>query len=60
MKHQHKRIKPMLKKYTEEIPVQTPKTKEGPSLKTLNMILNYSRSLEVAQVKKEKMLVHLN
>lgn len=40
-----------------------PKAKEfknGPSLNTLKNILNFSRSIEVKNTKREPVLVHLN
>ena len=50
----------MLKKYSEKNVLTTVSSKEGPSINVLNAILNYSKSVKVAQVKKEKLLVHLN
>jgi hypothetical protein len=49
----------MLKKYPESI-APAEELKIGPSNKTLNALLNYSKSLEVKKTKKEKILVHLN
>ena len=49
----------MLKKYPESIDTAE-ELKIGPSEKTLKMLLNYSRSIEVKKSKKEKVLVHLN
>jgi hypothetical protein len=40
-----------------------PKAKEfknGPSLNTLKNILNFSRSVEVKNTKRESLLIHLN
>lgn len=49
----------MLKKYPETI-AQSEELKIGPSSKTLKMLLNYSKSVEVKKSKKEKLLIHLN
>lgn len=50
----------MIKKYTNEIVSEVKENKIGPSNTTLNSILNYSKSLEVKKLKKEKVLFHLN
>ena len=50
---------PMLKKYPEMI-APSVEIKFGPSNKTLNAILNYSKALEVKKIKMEKVLIHLN
>lgn len=34
--------------------------KKGPSINTLNNILNFSKSVEVKKTKKESLLIHLN
>ncbi|MFN5032202.1 MAG: hypothetical protein ACK5FX_08280 [Flavobacteriia bacterium] len=49
----------MLKKYTEII-APSEELKIGPSAKTLKMLLNYSRSVEVKKTKKDKVLLILN
>ncbi len=49
----------MLKKYPETI-AQSEELKIGPSAKTLNALLNYSRSVEVKKSKKDKILINLN
>jgi hypothetical protein len=49
----------MLKKYPEMI-APSDEIKFGPSIKTLNAILNYSKALEVKKIKMEKVLIHLN
>lgn len=54
-----KRSLPMLKKYTEII-APSEELKIGPSAKTLKMLLNYSRSVEVKKTKKDKVLLILN
>lgn len=51
---------PMLKKYSDQIPLPKENIKTGPSEKTLMTILNYSKSVKVAVVQDEKILVHLN
>lgn len=48
----------MLKKVQEIAPVG--EFKAGPSAQVLNTLLNYSRSLEVKKMKKQKVLIHLN
>ncbi len=50
---------PMLKKYSE-LEAQPKEHKIGISRDTINFLLNMSKSLEGKQVKKEKVLVHLN
>jgi hypothetical protein len=50
---------PMLKKYPELV-IAPEDTKVGPSDKTLKMLLQYSKSIEVKRTKKQKMIVHLN
>lgn len=45
------------------LPLKTPVKKEqknGPSQTVLNAIFNYSKSLDVRTVKKQKILIHLN
>lgn len=45
------------------LPLKTPVKKEeknGPSQTVLNAILNYSKSLDVKTIKKQKILIHLN
>lgn len=46
------------------LPLVTPDKQEkktnGPSQSVLNTILNYSKSLDVKTVKKQKILIHLN
>lgn len=49
----------MLKKYSE-IYAPADEKKLSPKNKTINAILNYSKSLEVKKMKKEKILVCLN
>jgi hypothetical protein len=49
----------MLKKYPELI-APTNELKNGPSINTINALLNYSKSLEVKKVKKTRVLLHLN
>jgi hypothetical protein len=49
----------MLKKYIETI-APAEELKVGPSDKTLKMLLNYSKSIEVKKSKKDKVLIHLN
>jgi len=49
----------MLKKYPELV-IAPEDTKVGPSDKTLKMLLQYSKSIEVKRMKKQKMIVHLN
>lgn len=49
----------MLKKYPETI-AQSEELKIGPSVNTLKMLLNYSKSVEVKKSKKAKHLIHLN
>jgi hypothetical protein len=48
----------MLKKYPERTPAE--ELKIGPDSKLLNLILNYSKSVEAKRTKKRKVLVHLN
>jgi hypothetical protein len=50
----------MLKKYPEKNLIAKSAMSSGPSVNVLNALLNYSKSVKVAQVKKEKLLVHLN
>jgi len=48
----------MLKKYPEIAPAEELKT--GPDSKLLQLILNYSKSVEVKRTRKNKVLIHLN
>ncbi len=54
----HKHNVPMLHKYSEVTPDREQNVK--PSENVINAILNYSKSLEVKEVKKKKVLIHLN
>jgi hypothetical protein len=47
----------MLNKYSDS---PSTEVKSAPDNKTLQAILNYSKSLEVKEVKKERILIHLN
>jgi hypothetical protein len=49
----------MLKKYPQTI-AQSKEFKIGPSKKSIETVLNFSRSLEVKKSKKDYILVHLN
>ncbi len=48
----------MLKKYPQF--AQSKELKIGPSKKSIETILNFSRTLEVKKSKKEYFLIHLN
>ncbi len=48
----------MHKKIQELAP--TGEIKSGPSAHVINALLNFSKSLEVKNIKKSKMLIHLN
>lgn len=48
----------MLKKYLEISPSE--EAKIAPDSHVLNSILNFSKSIEVKEVKKRKILIHLN
>ncbi|MEY4603096.1 MAG: hypothetical protein RIT43_388 [Bacteroidota bacterium] len=48
----------MLKKYPESAPAE--ELKIGPDSKLLQMILNYSKSVEVKRTKRKKVLITLN
>ncbi len=50
---------PMLKKYDSHV-AQPQELKTGLSERTINYLLNYSKSLESKKIKQEKVLVHLN
>jgi hypothetical protein len=50
----------MLKKYPEIIPVQQKDPVIAPSNVTLNMILNYSKSVRAVKKGKDKVLLNLN
>lgn len=47
----------MLKKYSV---TQSKESKLAPSQSVINSILNFSKSLEVKEVKKKKIVIHLN
>jgi hypothetical protein len=49
----------MLKKYPETVSAPQD-VNVGPSDKTLKLLLQYSKSIEVKRTKKQKMIVHLN
>jgi hypothetical protein len=49
----------MLKKYSELI-APSKELKFGPSENMIQLLLNYSKSLEVKKLKKERILLHLN
>jgi len=49
----------MLKKYPKKI-AHAEEFKIGPSKKSIETVLNFSRSLEVKKSKKDFILVHLN
>ena len=50
----------MLKNYTEKIAPRTKELNNSPSDITLNMILNYSRSVVAKKIKNKKVLFNLN
>lgn len=48
----------MWKKYSDGIQIK--ETKKSPKIETLNALLNYSKSLKVIELKRNKVLLNLN